>query len=70
MVVIALTATVVGDGASCGDGGVVTTISLSGETWSMGLAPDVFIAPYGIFQFMNLGKGEQKPLLGSGALTS
>ena len=31
MAVISLTATVVGDGAPRGDGGVVTSISLSGE---------------------------------------
>ena len=32
MAVIALTATAIGDGAPWGDGGVVMTISLSGET--------------------------------------
>ncbi len=31
MAVIALTATVIGDGAECGNDGVVTTMSLSGE---------------------------------------
>ena len=44
-----------GEGASRGDVGVVTTISLSGDAWSMALAADIPMTPYGIFQFMNLG---------------
>ena len=32
MAVVSLTATAMGDGAPFGDGGVVTTMSLSGET--------------------------------------
>ena len=54
MAVISRTATVMADGAPRGEGGGVTTISLSGEAGSTVPGPEEAIVPYGIFQFMNL----------------
>ena len=45
-----------GDGAPRGDGGVVTIMSLRGETWSTAVVADDRMVPYGIFQFMNLAQ--------------
>ena len=55
---MALIATVRGDDAFVGDGGVATMMSLIGEGWFADLAVDVLLNPYGMFQFINLVHGE------------